>query len=445
MLIESISGVRGTVRDDLTTSIVRDYANAFHRFCPKGDIVIGRDSRPSGSEFVSEIVQRLNELGRTIYDCGIVPTPTVQYTVETGEAVGGIIVTASHNPSGWNGLKFVGCDGCFFSEEEVDELMTLKGVEIKSSELPGERIVDKDAVDRHIARVCEVAWIDLYAIKNRNFRVAVDAVNGAAAVGLPKLLSILGCEVVKLNCDPSGVFSRGTEPLPENLGELSRIVQSRRCDVGFATDPDGDRLAVVDEKGRAIGEEYTLVLVVDSFLHCGDSFAPVVTNLSTTLAVDKVAEQCGIEVLRSAVGEINVVEMMKEHSSLIGGEGNGGVILKEVHLGRDSLVAAAAVLQRLSLTDESLGDVMSQLPQFEIVKDKVSIEGIDGKSLFARISDEYQDAAKDERDGLKLSWKDRWVHVRKSNTEPILRIYAEAPTAGEAEELAQSIKSIVNG
>ena len=445
MLIESISGVRGTIEDGLTAEIVRDYAGAFHRFCPDGGIVIGRDSRPSGKEFVSDITDRLKKLGRSVEDCGIVPTPTVQYTVEAGDAVGGIVVTASHNPSEWNGLKFVGRDGCFLNGEEVEELMSLKGADLKASEISGERIEDGSAIDRHIAKICDVGWIDLKAIRNRCFRVAVDAVNGPAAEGLPKLLSAFGCEVVAINCEPTGDFVRGTEPLPENLGELSRVVREESCHVGLAADPDGDRLAIVDENGRAIGEEYTLVLAVDSFLHSADSSAPVVTNLSTTLAVERVAGARDIQVLRSAVGEINVVEMMKANGSLIGGEGNGGVILTEVHLGRDSLVAAAALLQRLSLTDDPLSGVMTALPQFEIVKERVSIEGIEAEILFEKIATSFDDAAADERDGLKLSWNDRWVHIRKSNTEPILRIYAEAPTKGGAETLAQDVKAIVNG
>ncbi|MBH31094.1 MAG: phosphoglucosamine mutase [Candidatus Marinimicrobia bacterium] len=443
MLIESISGVRGTVGDGLTKETIRDYVDAFHLFSPDGQIVIGRDSRPSGSEFASEIINRLKELGRSVKDCGIIPTPTVQFTVESSDEIGGIVITASHNPSEWNGLKFVGGDGCFLNGDEVKALMALKGTNPEISQLSGERIEDKDAVNRHIAKICDVSWIDLNAIKNRCFRVAVDAVNGATAEALPMFLSAFGCEVITINCETSGAFVRGTEPLPKNLAELASVVKEKMCDVGLASDPDGDRLAIIDETGKPIGEEYTLVLALDSFLQSGKSSAPVVTNLSTTLAMERVAARHSIQVLRSAVGEINVVEMMKENGSLIGGEGNGGVILKEVHLGRDSLVAAAALLQRLSLTDETLSGVMSQLPRFEIVKDKVSVEGIEANVLFEKIAESFDDASRDERDGLKLSWNNRWVHIRASNTEPILRIYAEATTADEARRIAQKVKAIV--
>ncbi len=441
MLIESISGVRGTIEDGLTAEIVRDYAGAFHRFCPDGGIVIGRDSRPSGKEFVSDITDRLKKLGRSVEDCGIVPTPTVQYTVEAGDAVGGIVVTASHNPSEWNGLKFVGRDGCFLNGEEVEELMSLKGADLKASEISGERIEDGSAIDRHIAKICDVGWIDLKAIRNRCFRVAVDAVNGAAAEGLPKLLSAFGCEVVAINCEPTGDFVRGTEPLPENLGELSRVVREESCHVGLAADPDGDRLAIVDENGRAIGEEYTLVLAVDSFLHSADSSAPVVTNLSTTLAVERVAGARDIQVLRSAVGEINVVEMMKANGSLIGGEGNGGVILAENHFGRDSLAAAALVLNRMAQSTEPISGWFSELPQFRMVKDRIELGDTDSDELFSKAEDIFFDADIDRQDGLKFTWDDRWIHLRTSNTEPILRIYAEGRTFEEARELVDKIQN----
>lgn len=443
MLIESISGIRGTVGDDLTHSVICDYANAFHRFCPDGEIIIGRDSRSSGRDFVLEIVGRLTQLGRSVRDCGICPTPTVQYVVGSSVAVGGIIVTASHNPSEWNGLKFVGSDGCFLNSLQIDSLMAMRGLDLEIASTFGTCVKFPDAIDRHISRILDVEWIDLDVIKNCSFKVAVDAVNGAAAVALPNLLSQLGCEIVTINCEPSGNFTRGTEPLPENLKDLSQLVLDERCDIGFATDPDADRLAVIDDNGKPIGEEYTLVLSVDSFLNSTQNSFPIATNLSTTLAIEKIAARHGISVLRSAVGEINVVELMKEHGSQIGGEGNGGVILEEVHLGRDSLVATVAILHRLGLADASLSVVMSHLPSFKILKEKISIEGVHDNISFEEIANSFQDAILDLRDGLKLSWADRWVHIRKSNTEPILRIYAEAPTKAEVIKLVKRIKSIV--
>jgi len=444
MLIESISGVRGTVPDSLNNEVVALYAGAFHQFCPKGDIVVGRDSRSSGIHFLTKIVETLMALGRTVNQCGIVPTPTLQYVVDDTEAVGGIIVTASHNPAEWNGLKFLGADGCYLNSSQVKKLMQLKSVDFPElSYGEGKHIQMNDAIDRHITRTCDVSWIDLDAIRQRKFKVAVDAINGAAAVALPELLDRLGCEVVTINCEPTGEFTRGTEPLPENLSDLSQLIQQENCHVGFATDPDADRLAVIDEKGKPVGEEYTLVLALDAFLSTIDSSETVVTNLSTTMAVDKVAERYGAQVTRSAVGEINVVEMMKKTGASIGGEGNGGVILKEVHLGRDSLVAGASILHRLAQTDSNLSEVMNKLPKFEIVKYKVFIEKIDGDTLFQKISNSFDGALIDERDGLKLTWNDRWIHVRRSNTEPIMRIYTEASSEKEAQELAEKVKLII--
>ena len=444
MLIESISGVRGTVPDSLNNEVVALYAGAFHQFCPKGDIVVGRDSRSSGIHFLTKIVETLMASGRTVNQGGIVPTPTLQYVVDDTEAVGGIIVTASHNPAEWNGLKFLGADGCYLNSSQVKKLMKLKSVDLPEfSYGEGKQIQINDAIDRHITRTCDVRWIDLDAIRQRKFKVAVDAINGAAAVALPELLDRLGCEVVTINCEPTGEFTRGTEPLPENLSDLSQLIQQENCHVGFATDPDADRLAVIDEKGKPVGEEYTLVLALDAFLSTIDSSETVVTNLSTTMAVDKVAERYGAQVTRSAVGEINVVEMMKKTGASIGGEGNGGVILKEVHLGRDSLVAGASMLHRLAQTDSNLSEVMNKLPKFEIVKYKVFIEQIDGDTLFQKISDSFDGALIDERDGLKLTWNDRWIHVRRSNTEPIMRIYTEASSEKEARELAEKVKLII--
>ena len=444
MLIESISGVRGTVPDSLNNEVVALYAGAFHQFCPKGDIVVGRDSRSSGIHFLTEIVETLMASGRTVNQCGIVPTPTLQYVVDDTEAVGGIIVTASHNPAEWNGLKFLGADGCYLNSSQVKKLMKLKSVDFPElSYGEGKQIQINDAINRHITRTCDVSWIDLDAIRQRKFKVAVDAINGAAAVALPELLDRLGCEVVTINCEPTGEFTRGTEPLPENLSDLSQLIQQENCHVGFATDPDADRLAVIDEKGKPVGEEYTLVLALDAFLSTIDSSETVVTNLSTTMAVDKVAERYGAQVTRSAVGEINVVEMMKKTGASIGGEGNGGVILKEVHLGRDSLVAGASILHRLAQTDSNLSEVMNKLPKFEIVKYKVFIEKIDGDTLFQKISNSFDGALIDERDGLKLTWNDRWIHVRRSNTEPIMRIYTEASNEKVAQELAEKVKLII--
>ena len=443
MLIESISGVRGIVPVDLNNEVVSAYALAFHLFLPEGSVILGRDTRSSGLELTSTITEQLIYTGRNVLDCGICTTPTLQFVIEDTDAVGGIMVTASHNPAEWNGLKFVFKDGCFLNAQQLDELQSLmksNGGEKPESE--GAYNGFEQAVRRHVDRILNIEFINVDTIRGRQFRVAVDTVNGAASHALPFLLEKLGCEVVLVHCDPHGGFPRGTEPLPENLEDLCSSVKEHECDLGLATDPDGDRLAVVDECGEPLGEEYTLVLAVDDFLSRGELPAIIVTNLSTTLAVEEVVKQYGGSVERTAVGEINVVERMKVLEARLGGEGNGGVILKDVHLGRDSLVGAAMILNRLAKDESPLSGIYASLPQFTIVKDKVDISGLDSHELLSTISDQFPESEKNMDDGLKLIWPDRWIHVRKSNTEPIIRIYAEAPTSEEAESLVNSVRKL---
>ncbi|MEC9307705.1 MAG: phosphoglucosamine mutase, partial [Candidatus Neomarinimicrobiota bacterium] len=285
--------------------------------------------------------------------------------------------------------------------------------------------------------------IDLNRIQRRNFRIVIDAVNGAGAHALPAMLESLGCEVIELNCEPDGQFTRGTEPLPENLSGLCDAVMENDADGGFAVDPDADRLAVVNEKGEPLGEEYSLVLAADGYLNEVGETEVFVTNLSTSLALDKLAESKGSSVVRSAVGEINVVNKMNELGSKLGGEGNGGVILREAHLGRDSLVAATMVLNRMSQSSEPLSEIHLSLPQFEIVKDKVNLEGIDPDELIKKACTLFDDAEKNTLDGIKFTWTDRWVHLRKSNTEPIMRIYAEGPYREDAQKLIEKVESCI--
>ncbi len=442
MLIQSISGVRGIVPGDFNSDNVSAYAFAFHQLLPEGAVILGRDTRASGLELTSVITEKLISSGRNVLDCGICTTPTLQFAVEDTDAVGGIMVTASHNPVEWNGLKFVAKDGCFLNARQfADLLLLLDGDEIEKSESEGTYNGFEQAVRRHIDRILNINFIEVVAIRERSFKVAVDTVNGAAYEALPLLLEKLGCEVVPVHYDPHGGFPHGTEPLPENLGDLCNSVRENECDLGLATDPDGDRLAVVDEKGQPLGEEYTLVLAVDDYLSQGELPAKIVTNLSTTFAVEEVAKQHNGSVERTAVGEINVVERMKETEARLGGEGNGGVILKDVHLGRDSLVGTAMVLNRLARTDQQLSELFTSLPQFAIVKEKVSIAGLNSDELLERIGREFSDTEQDITDGLKILWPDRWVHIRKSNTEPIMRVYAEARSINEAKELIAAIKS----
>ena len=443
MLIRSISGVRGLTDTHLTPQLSIAYAKALHQFLPDGVIMVGRDSRPSGEDIIHAMMGELTRLGRTVILCGIVPTPTVQFMVHNTEAVGGFIVTASHNPIEWNGLKFVREDSTFFHPKDCERLFEMadENSEIPNAKESGIIWPEQNAIQKHVIACASLKCINLNRIQRRHFKIVIDAVNGAGAIALPAMLESLGCEVIEINCEPDGNFTRGTEPLPENLTDLFQAVTSHNADVGFAVDPDADRLAVVNEKGEPLGEEYTLVLAADGYLKDTGKNENFVVNLSTSMALEKLTESKNSSVTRSAVGEINVVNKMNEIGSDLGGEGNGGVILRECHLGRDSLVAVSMVLNRMSQTEQSLSEIYQSLPQFEIVKNKVSLDGINPDAFIEKVSSLFDDADKNTLDGVKFTWEDRWVHLRKSNTEPIMRIYAEAPTKNGAEKLVIKIQS----
>ena len=445
MIIRSISGVRGLIDSHLTTKVIECYARAFHSHLKPGLIFIGRDSRPSGEDLLDSFANELVRLGRDVIICGIVPTPTVQFMVERSEAAGGIIITASHNPIEWNGIKFVRSDGTFFHPNDCDHLFELfdKDKALNDVKSPGMVFPDQNSILKHAINTIELSCIDFKAIKKRQFKVVIDAVNGAGSAALPLLLEYLGCEVIKLYCEGNGEFKRGTEPLPENLIDLGKLVLDNNADVGFAVDPDADRLAVVDETGKPIGEEYTLVLAAEGYINNRKKEEIFVTNLSSSMALDKLAEKHSCSVERSAVGEINVVQKMLALNSELGGEGNGGVILKESHLGRDSLVGVAMVLNRMSQEETKISKIHSSLPQFHIMKDKIILDGVDKNIVEKKVKSIFSDAEINSNDGLKLIWNDCWIHIRTSNTEPIMRIYAEAPSKKEAEKLVKQVKNCI--
>ena len=445
MIIRSISGVRGLIDSHLTTKVIECYARAFHSHLKPGLIFIGRDSRPSGEDLLDSFANELVRLGRDVIICGIVPTPTVQFMVERSEAVGGIIITASHNPIEWNGIKFVRSDGTFFHPNDCDHLFELfdKDKALNDVKSPGMVFPDQNSILKHAINTIELSCIDFKAIKKRQFKVVIDAVNGAGSAALPLLLEYLGCEVIKLYCEGNGEFKRGTEPLPENLIDLGKLVLDNNADVGFAVDPDADRLAVVDETGKPIGEEYTLVVAAEGYINNRKKEEIFVTNLSSSMALDKLAEKHSCSVERSAVGEINVVQKMLALNSELGGEGNGGVILKESHLGRDSLVGVAMVLNRMSQEETKISKIHSSLPQFHIMKDKIILDGVDKNIVEKKVKSIFSDAEINSNDGLKLIWNDCWIHIRTSNTEPIMRIYAEAPSKKVAEKLVEQVKNCI--
>lgn len=446
MIIRSISGVRGLVKTHLTIKTVTRYARALHILLGSGIIMAGRDSRQSGETLLNAFNLELVRLGRNVINCGIVPTPTIQYMVEHSDAAGGIIITASHNPEEWNGLKFVRSEGTFFKSQDCDDLFSLvdKNKNVPAAEIKGLELPDQNSILKHTLKVLSLSCLKLNSIRARHFKVVVDAVNGAGSEALPGLLEKMGCEVVRLNCTPNGEFPRGAEPLPENLGDLCKAVVREKAHVGFAIDPDADRLACVSDLGIPLGEEYTLVLAAEGYMKVKGNKETFVTNLSTSLALEKTAENYECNVERSAVGEINVVQRMIEIGAELGGEGNGGVILKEAHLGRDSLVAAAMVLNRMCLSSKTLSDIHKNLPVFKIVKDKVNLKGLDLPLFWIKVKDKFQDADINTEDGLKFTWDDSWIHLRPSNTEPILRIYAEGTSTAAAQALVKKVKIILD-
>ena len=445
MIIRSISGVRGLIDSHLSSEKIKAYARAFHTHIDQGLVFLGRDSRPSGEDLLNAFTEELIRLGRDVIICGIVPTPTVQFMVEKSEAAGGAIITASHNPIEWNGLKFVRSDGTFFNSKDCEDLFECvdRDDALESASEPGLFFPDQNSILKHSIHTIELSCIDLNAIRNRKFKVVIDAVNGAGSEALPLLFEHLGCEVISIHCEGNGEFKRGPEPLPENLGDLRKTVIKNEAHVGFAVDPDADRLAVVNEKGQALGEEYTLVLAAEGYIKNKQSKETFVTNLSTSLALEKMAELNNCTVERSAVGEINVVQKMIEVGSELGGEGNGGVILKEAHLGRDSLVGTAMVLNRMAQDNIPLSQIHAALPQFYIVKDKINLDAIEKDAVLEKAKFVFTDAEVNTIDGVKFTWEDSWIHLRSSNTEPIMRIYAEGSSIRIAQGLVDKIKKTI--
>ena len=436
-LITSISGIRGIYGKTLTNSIASSYIKSFSALQSSGKILLAQDSRPHGKEIYKSACRTLTKLGRDVISCGIIPTPTAQYIIKKEKLAGGIVITASHNPIEWNGLKFLDNDGCFLNAEKMNKVLSQNSKSVINN--TGKIIESENAYQDHIKNILNLSCIDINKIKAKKFKVIVDTVNGAAYKALPELLEKLNCNVIKIYCDNDGTFPRGTEPIPSHLEDLSKAVTNNNADIGFATDPDADRLAIVDNHGNPIGEESTLVLALESYLKYYKDSQKVVTNLSTSMAVDVIAHQYNSTVQRSSVGEINVVEKMKEFGSTIGGEGNGGVILEESHLGRDSLVASVLVLNHLAQSNLPFNKILDNIPRYVMIKDKISLQNdIDLKHIKTLFQND--DVTFIEDDGLKIVWKDKWVHIRKSNTEPIIRIISEADNHEKAEDLIDHLK-----
>ncbi len=445
-LMVSVSGVRGRVGIGLTPEVVGKYAAGFgawarSRVVGDATIVVGRDSRVSGPMFHRVVLSALQSVGCNVMDVGMAPTPTVQLAVEHHHAAGGLAITASHNPIEWNALKFISSSGLFLDGDESAAMRSVVDGEILRATFDNLGIIaeDSEAIARHQAAILAIPFLDVDGIRRRQFHVALDCVRGAGGAFMPKFLTQLGCRVSAINLETDGRFPRSPEPIAENLGELEALVLSSKADVGFAVDPDVDRLALVSDEGKAIGEDYTLALAAKVVLRNREG--NVVTNLSTSRILDDIAHEQKREVIRAPVGEVNVATRMRSEKAPIGGEGNGGVILSELHLGRDAPVGAALILQLLHEESKPLSAIVAGYPRYAIVKDKLDRPAAPLDAVYKALRKTFADAKADTQDGLRLTWSDRWVHIRPSGTEPIVRVIAEAPTEQQARDLIKQSRA----
>lgn len=454
-LIKSISGIRGTIGgrqgDGLGgVDVVRftaAYAELIRRNNPDGKrIVVGRDARLSGQMVSHLVIGTLMSMGFDVVNIGLATTPTTELAVVGEKACGGIIITASHNPTQWNALKLLDANGEFLTDKAGKEVIRIAEEEdftFATVENLGHEFINDTWTDRHIDMVKALDLVDCGAISRSGLRVAVDAVNSVGGVSIPRLLRELGIkDVIELNCEANGKFAHTPEPIPENLTQISELMKSGCADVGFVVDPDVDRLAIVMENGEMFVEEYTLVAVADYVLR--HTPGPTVSNLSSSRALRDVTVSHGCLYSAAAVGEVNVVARMKESGAVIGGEGNGGVIYPELHYGRDALVGVALFLTLLAEAKTKVSDLKKTYPAYAIAKNKIQLTpDIDVDAILEAVKEKYSNENVTDIDGVKIDFDDSWVHLRKSNTEPIIRIYSEASTMDKAEQLGADIRKVI--
>ncbi|HVP35360.1 MAG TPA: phosphoglucosamine mutase [Terriglobales bacterium] len=438
-LLKSISGIRGIIGNTLTATEVLKFASALGNYCKGGKVVLGRDTRKSGEVFRGTVLSGLLCAGCEVIDLGICPTPTVGIAVKGLKAKGGIMITASHNPAEWNGLKFFNSKGIFLDEKEGKKLLALAEKEISYSgwDALGKVKSDDTWIEKHIQRILNLSFIDKNKIKKKKFKVVLDCNNGAGSRIAPFLLRRLGCKVFELNCGLSGDFIHRPEPVPKNLSLLCRKVKETKADLGFACDPDSDRLAIVSEKGVPLGEEYTLALCVDLVL--SKKLSDVAVNVSSSKVIEDIARKYRAKVFRSKVGEVFVVSLLKKIKGEIGGEGNGGVILPKNHYGRDAQVGMALILQTLAESGKKISELKESLPQYYIQKDKMK-HPVNFENNLRKYLRKFRQAKINKLDGVKIELENSWVNIRKSNTEPIIRVMAEAKSQKEAERLVSEAK-----
>lgn len=456
-LIKSISGIRGTIGGAQGTALTPldtvKFTSGFGEFIIKRSnnsnptIVVGRDARISGPVIEQLVIGTLRSQGINVINLGLASTPTVEMAVPAENAQGGIILTASHNPGNWNALKLLNEKGEFINDAEGKEMLKLAedlNCEYAEVENLGSYREEKNHTALHIEAVKKLDLVDVAAIAAANFTVAVDAVNSVGGIAIPQLLKELGVKnIIELYCNPNGKFPHNPEPLPENLTEISEVIKKQNADVGFVVDPDVDRLALVTESGEMFGEEYTLVAVADYIL--SNTPGNTVSNLSSTRALRDVTEKHGGQYHAAAVGEVNVVAKMKEVNAIIGGEGNGGVIYPELHYGRDALVGIALILTHMAKTGKKPSELRSGYPEYHISKNKIALSPqIDVDKILAAMEKRYANEQVNTIDGVKVDFENEWFHLRKSNTEPIIRIYTESNSVEAAERLADKIKTEIN-
>jgi phosphomannomutase len=451
-LIKSISGIRGTIGglagNGLTPTDIIKFTSAYGRWViastGKNKVVIGRDARISGEMVRNLVVGTLQSIGIDVVDLGLSTTPTVEVAVPDENAGGGIILTASHNPKQWNALKLLNDKGEFISDQEGQLVLSMaeeSDFEFAEVNNLGKVSYDDSYLQKHIDKVLALPLVNAEAVRNANFKIAIDCVNSSGGIFVPELLKALGVKTIyELYCEPDGEFPHNPEPLPENLVDLSRMVVAKKADLGIAVDPDVDRLCFVCEDGSMFGEEYTLVAVADYVMK--HTPGNTVSNLSSTRALRDVTESAGGTYNAAAVGEVNVVNKMKETQAIIGGEGNGGVIYPDSHYGRDALVGIALFLTHLALSRQSVSVLRASYPAYYISKNKITLTPeMDIDSLLIEVEKRYENQPHSTIDGLKIEFDKQWVHLRKSNTEPIIRIYSESSSETGAEYLAQKIIS----
>jgi phosphomannomutase len=454
-LIKSISGIRGTIGgkpgESLSPVDIVKFTAAYGTWVRERDsgskmVVVGRDARKSGPMVSALVIMTLRSMGFNVTDLGMATTPTVEIAVSGLSASGGIIITASHNPAEWNALKLLNERGEILSAADGEKVLSLASSEKFEFTLHGSEgkvVTDRTWGQKHIRQILDLPLVDINAIKKSDFTIAIDCINSVGGEILPQLLEALGIKkIIGINTAPDGDFSHNPEPLPENLKEISELVPKKRADLGFVVDPDVDRLAIICEDGTMFGEEYTLVAVSDYIL--GNTPGPTVSNLSSTKALKDITGMFNCKYYSSAVGEVNVVEEMKTRGAVIGGEGNGGIIYPELHYGRDALVGIALFLSSLAKSGLKCSELRRKFPDYFIAKKKMTLkENTRIDLLMDEIKKEFSGNAIDERDGMKIDFPDGWVQIRKSNTEPIIRIYAEGKTSDDAEIKANQVISIV--